>query len=89
MLSMSRVYPPVTARPCTHTLAACVDVSLSLQTIDALISAIQNYGGGLLFVSHDQNFLQSVGSEFWSVSNQQVKRFDSFEASKKFSYAAS
>jgi len=62
---------------------------LDLETIDALISAIQNYGGGLLFVSHDQNFLQSVGSEFWGVSNQTVKRFDSFNQAKKFSYAAS
>jgi ATP-binding cassette subfamily F protein 3 len=62
---------------------------LDLETIDALISAIQNYGGGLLFVSHDQNFLQSVGSEFWGVSNGSVKRFDSFKAAKNFSYAAS
>lgn len=62
---------------------------LDLETIDALITAIQNFGGGLLFVSHDQNFLQSVGNEFWGVSNQSVKRFDSFNASKKFSYAAS
>jgi len=62
---------------------------LDLETIDALILAIQNFGGGLLFVSHDQNFLQSVGNEFWGVTNQQVKRFDSFQASKKFSYSAS
>lgn len=63
---------------------------LDLETIDALITAIQNFGGGLLFVSHDQNFLQSVGSEYWGfASNGQVKRFDSFEASKKFSYATS
>lgn len=60
---------------------------LDLETIDALIAAIQNYGGGLLFVSHDVNFLQSVGSEFWGVSNGAVKRFDSFKAAKNFSYA--
>jgi len=62
---------------------------LDLETIDALITAIHNYGGGLLFVSHDQNFLQSVGSEFWGVSNQQVRRFDTFDKAKNFSYSAS
>jgi ATP-binding cassette subfamily F protein 3 len=62
---------------------------LDLETIDALIQAINNFGGGLVLVSHDQNFLSSVGNEFWGVSNKQVKRFDSFAASKNFSYQAS
>jgi ATP-binding cassette subfamily F protein 3 len=62
---------------------------LDLETIDALISAIQNYGGGCLFVSHDQNFLRSVGNEYFAVANGTVKRFDTFEGAKKFCYAPS
>jgi len=43
----------------------------SLFPLCSQINAIRNYGGGLLFVSHDQNFLQSVGR---SASHTRTKR---------------
>ena len=62
---------------------------LDLETIEALIQAVQNFGGGLLFVSHDFSFLQGAANEFWGVSSSAVKRFDNFNQAKTFSYTAS
>lgn len=62
---------------------------LDLETIEALIQAVQNFGGGLLFVSHDFSFLQGAANEFWGVSTGLVKRFDNFNQAKTFSYTAS
>jgi ATP-binding cassette subfamily F protein 3 len=45
---------------------------LDLETIEALIMAINNYRGGVLVVSHDQHFLQSVCKDFWGVSHAKV-----------------
>jgi ATP-binding cassette subfamily F protein 3 len=60
---------------------------LDMETIDALIMAVTGFGGGILLVSHDQHFLQQVGTEFWAVSNGKCKRFDDFDAAKKHSYS--
>jgi len=60
---------------------------LDLETIDALILAVNGFGGGIVLVSHDQHFLSHVGSEFWGVAAGRVRRFDDFEATKKFSYS--
>lgn len=59
---------------------------LDIETVDALIHSLQQWNGGICVVSHDQHFLTSVCSEFWAVSDAYVKRFDSFQQSKKFSY---
>jgi ATP-binding cassette subfamily F protein 3 len=45
---------------------------LDLETIEALIMAINNYSGGVMVVSHDQHFLQSVCKDFWGVSHAKV-----------------
>lgn len=60
---------------------------LDLETVDALIGAIQGWTGGLCVVSHDQHFLGSVCREFWSVSGKKVKRFTSFKEAKDFGYS--
>jgi len=60
---------------------------LDLETVDALIDAIKNYKGGVVVVSHDQHFLQSVCTEFWCVADGQVQRFIEFADAKKFAYA--
>jgi ATPase subunit of ABC transporter with duplicated ATPase domains len=62
---------------------------LDFETVDALISALHGWQGGVLAVSHDQHFLTSVCSEFWSVSNCNVRRFDTFTQAKRFTYAVS
>ena len=60
---------------------------LDLETVDALIRAVNGFKGGLVVVSHDQHFLGSVCREFWSVSDGAVKRFNEFADAKKFGYS--
>ena len=45
------------------------------ETIDALIIAINNFSGGILAVSHDQHFLNSVCTDFWGVGAGKVSPF--------------
>jgi energy-coupling factor transporter ATP-binding protein EcfA2 len=45
---------------------------LDLETIDALIMAINSWTGGLLVVSHDQHFLASAATEFWGIHQKKV-----------------
>ncbi len=60
---------------------------LDLETVDALIGAVNGFDGGVIVVSHDQHFLASVCREFWAVSDGHVKRFTEFTDAKKFSYS--
>ncbi len=57
---------------------------LDFASIDALISAIEEYSGAVLVVSHDADLIERVGKELWVVANQRVTRWDgSFEAYKR------
>ncbi|KAL0583302.1 hypothetical protein ABG067_006803 [Albugo candida] len=49
---------------------------LDMETIDALIDALRDYKGGVMIVSHDQHFVNSVCQELWVVENRQVARFE-------------
>lgn len=57
---------------------------LDLETVDALIMAINKYSGGILMVSHDQHLLQSCIDDYWAISEKKIKFFDSFEKAKRF-----
>lgn len=46
-----------------------------IETIDALIEALREFKGGVVVVSHDQHFVNSVCQELWVVGNEQVQRF--------------
>lgn len=59
---------------------------LDIETIDALIDAIKKFGGGVLAVSHDQHFLNEVGTEFWGVSEGNLSRFHTFVEAKKAAF---
>lgn len=56
---------------------------LDAETIDALINAIKGYQGGVLVVSHDQYFLQSIASEFWLLNNGSLTKFDDMDAARE------
>eukprot|EP00941_MAST-03F_sp_MAST-3F-sp1_P002144 g2144.t1 len=57
---------------------------LDLETVDALIKAIENFSGGLLVVSHDQHLLSNIIQELWVVGDGKVKVFPGdFDAYKK------
>ncbi|MES1919976.1 hypothetical protein MHBO_001714 [Bonamia ostreae] len=57
---------------------------LDMETIDALIDAVNKYEGGLLIVSHDQYFLSKVAKTFWALDNGKLQNFSSLSAIKKY-----
>jgi ATP-binding cassette subfamily F protein 3 len=48
---------------------------LSMEAVDALIEALQDFKGGIMVVSHDQYFVSRVCSELWVVHNGDAVRF--------------
>ena len=57
-------------------LSGCVATNhLDMESIDALVEAIQDFKGGLMVVSHDQYFVSSTCAELWVVSEGFAKRF--------------
>ena len=57
---------------------------LSMEAVDALIEAVQDFKGGLMVVSHDQYFVQACCSELWVIENGEATRFrGDFEEYKK------
>eukprot|EP01084_Bolivina_argentea_P269482 458028_1 len=57
---------------------------LDIESIEALIDAINSFEGGCLVISHDQYFLSRVATEFWSVTNNGIKCFDDLKDAKRF-----
>ena len=48
---------------------------LDLDAINALIIALNSYDGGLLVVSHDQNFVERVCNQIYMIENKKCKLF--------------
>eukprot|EP01084_Bolivina_argentea_P059835 109307_1 len=59
---------------------------LDVETIEGLIGAIQRYKGGLMIVSHDQFFLNSIAKEYWALSKKSgtIKTFYDLQDAKQF-----
>jgi ATP-binding cassette, subfamily F, member 3 len=49
--------------------------NLDIETIDAVIVALANFTGGVIVVSHDQHFVDSVCDEIYVMGGQRVGRF--------------
>ena len=49
--------------------------NLDVETIDAVIVALGNFGGAVVLVSHDQHFVESVCDEIFVVSHGAVRKF--------------
>jgi ATP-binding cassette subfamily F protein 3 len=49
---------------------------LDFDAINALISALNAFEGGIVVVSHDQHFLSNVCDSIYVVNNKRVKRFE-------------
>eukprot|EP00548_Thalassiothrix_antarctica_P001017 CAMPEP_0194132210 /NCGR_PEP_ID=MMETSP0152-20130528/2733_1 /TAXON_ID=1049557 /ORGANISM="Thalassiothrix antarctica, Strain L6-D1" /LENGTH=774 /DNA_ID=CAMNT_0038827181 /DNA_START=44 /DNA_END=2368 /DNA_ORIENTATION=- len=57
---------------------------LDMESIDALVQAIQDFKGGLIVVSHDQYFISNTCSELWVVGGGVGTRFrGNFDEYKK------
>lgn len=48
---------------------------LDIEAMDALAEALQNFGGGVVIVSHDVTLLQSVCTSLWVCDNGTVEQF--------------
>lgn len=48
---------------------------LSMDAVDALVEAVQDFQGGVLVVSHDQHFVSKTCSELWVVHDGIATRF--------------
>lgn len=46
-----------------------------MESIDSLAKAINNYGGGLVLVSHDMRLISQVAKEIWMCDNRTVTKF--------------
>jgi len=48
---------------------------LDMESIDALVEAIQDFKGGLVVVSHDQYFITNTCGELWVIGEGKATRF--------------
>ncbi|KAJ2394684.1 ATP-binding cassette, regulator of translational elongation [Coemansia sp. RSA 2559] len=48
---------------------------LDMESIDALTAALKQFSGGVVLVSHDERFIDSVCTEMWVCADQKVTRF--------------
>jgi len=48
---------------------------LDIETIDSLANAINDFGGGVVLVSHDMRLISKVAKEIWSVEDGAVVKF--------------
>ncbi|MES1920423.1 hypothetical protein MHBO_002091 [Bonamia ostreae] len=56
---------------------------LDIETIEALLNAIEEYKGGIIVISHDTHFLSKVANDFWSLTPEKIVRFRDFDEAKK------
>ncbi|KAL9649419.1 hypothetical protein ABK040_014329 [Willaertia magna] len=49
---------------------------LDIDTVDALIEALNSYNGGILMVSHDEYLITSVCDELWVCSGKSIKKYN-------------
>ncbi len=54
---------------------------LDMDSIDALTSALVEFKGGLLIVSHDQTFLDSICQEVWICNGGTLSKFEGSDTS--------
>jgi len=83
----SRVALAVVTHPQPHLIYLDEPTNhLDMETIDALIEAIQSFEGSVVMVSHDQYFLSKVATEFWSVAGGKVSVFRDMKEAKAATY---
>ena len=48
---------------------------LDMESIDSLAKAINNFGGGMVLVSHDMRLISQVAKEIWICDNKTVSKY--------------
>ena len=56
---------------------------LDMETVDVLATALKNFKGAVVAVSHDVYFLKTALSEFWSLRDGTLTRFVELEEAKR------
>jgi ATP-binding cassette subfamily F protein 1 len=57
--------------------------NLDIETIDALITAVNEFNGGIVCVTHDQRLIDECNCELWVVEEQDAKKWaDGFDSYK-------
>ena len=54
-----------------------------METVDVLASALREFTGAVVVISHDVHFLSRAVSEFWSLRDGTVATFADFESAKR------
>ncbi|KAJ9065366.1 ATP-binding cassette, regulator of translational elongation [Entomophthora muscae] len=49
---------------------------LDMESMDALIEAVRRFTGGVVLVSHDERFINSVATHLWICDNHTVTKFE-------------
>ena len=47
-----------------------------MDSMDALIAALKEFKGGVILVSHDERFIDSICQEIWVCENGKVRKFE-------------
>ncbi|KAF9454927.1 P-loop containing nucleoside triphosphate hydrolase protein [Macrolepiota fuliginosa MF-IS2] len=66
LLSLQRPHVLLLDEPTNH---------LDIEGLDALMSAIQKWNGGVIIISHDERFITTVASELWVCGDQTISKF--------------
>ncbi len=48
---------------------------LDISSVDILTSALQQYKGSIIMVSHDRHFINAVANKIWYIENKQIKEY--------------
>ena len=48
---------------------------LDITSSEALIVALANYGGSLVFISHDVHFIRRLATNVWHINNGDLKKY--------------
>ncbi|KAB5588654.1 Translational regulator GCN20-like ABC transporter protein [Ceratobasidium theobromae] len=66
ILSMQRPHLLLLDEPTNH---------LDIEGLDALMSALQSWNGGVILISHDERFITTVSNELWVCGDGQVVKY--------------
>jgi ATP-binding cassette subfamily F protein 3 len=48
---------------------------LDIHSVDLLISALNNYEGSIVFVSHDRHFVSKIANKIWEIEDHKIVEF--------------